>query len=384
MNVVLDVEPVRFPMTGIGRYAYELATGLRRSKEIENLVFVSCGKILNRLEKPESCKSGSARSKKELLIQALRCLPPLFSLAVECRRKQRERKLGRFEKYIFHGANFRLPRFSGKKVVTIHDLSLVRLPWCHPAERVKRLGKAMAKAVKEADCIVTLSEFSKREIVDYFHVSEEKIAVTYLAAASEFFQHSPEKQAPVLAKYGLSAGGYCFYAGTIEPRKNIDVLFDAYEKLPAELQREYPLILAGFSGWQSGALHKRIAEAEQKGWLRYLGFVSDEDLPFLFSGARLFLFPSLYEGFGLPPLEAMQSGTPVICSDSASLPEVVGKAGLLLDPHDANAWCEAISTGLTSETWRMEATNKGLTSAREFTWSRCVDETVEAYKRSLS
>jgi alpha-1,3-rhamnosyl/mannosyltransferase len=187
----------------------------------------------------------------------------------------------------------------------------------------------------------------------------------------------------VLARLGLVHGGYTLYAGTIEPRKNIEVLLDAYSVLPDAIRQRWPLVLAGYHGWQSEQLHQRIDAAVSAGWARYLGYVADEDLPHLFAGAHLFFFPSHYEGFGLPVLEAMASGVPVVCSNASSLPEVAGGAALMFDPEDADALHQLILTGLEDEVWRKTAKEKGLMQASIFSWRRCANETVSVYRELL-
>ena len=139
-------------------------------------------------------------------------------------------------------------------------------------------------------------------------------------------------------------------------------------------------MLAGYHGWQSETLHKRIQDAVTAGWARYLGYVANEDLPILFAGARLFVFPSHYEGFGLPVLEAMASGVPVVCSNSSSLPEVTGGAALMCDALDVHKLNQLIVVGLEDESWRVGAVTKGLAQSSKFSWERCAKETMAVYR----
>jgi alpha-1,3-rhamnosyl/mannosyltransferase len=140
------------------------------------------------------------------------------------------------------------------------------------------------------------------------------------------------------------------------------------------------LVLAGYTGWESGALHRQIEIAQREGWLHYLGFVPAHVLPALYSGAKLFAFPSLYEGFGLPALEAMASGVPVICSNAATLPEVAGDAALFHSPQDVEHLTELLGKGLEDDEWRMSAMTRGLTRARSFSWERCTSDTLAVYR----
>ncbi|KYP95475.1 mannosyltransferase, partial [Sodalis-like endosymbiont of Proechinophthirus fluctus] len=173
--------------------------------------------------------------------------------------------------------------------------------------------------------------------------------------------------------------GYTLFTGTIEPRKNLMVLFSAYEQLPLKLRQRYPLVISGYKGWGSGAEHQRLERGSREGWVSYLGYVAQEELPILFAAARLFVFPSLYEGFGLPVLEAMASGVPAVCSNVASLPEVANDAALTCDPRDVDALSEGIARGLQDDVWRVETIDAGLARAQMFSWQRCAQDTIKAY-----
>jgi alpha-1,3-rhamnosyl/mannosyltransferase len=175
-------------------------------------------------------------------------------------------------------------------------------------------------------------------------------------------------------------GAYTLFTGTVEPRKNIGTLLDAYSRLPAALRGRCPLVVCGYRGWQSDALHRRLEEAQAQGWVKYLGFVSNEMLPLLMAGARLFAYPSVYEGFGLPVLEAMASGVPVVCSNATTLPEVTGGAAAMHEPNDVDTLLVCLQQGLEDGTWRHEARERGLVRADQFSWERCASETMAVYK----
>ena len=268
-------------------------------------------------------------------------------------------------------------------MVTIHDLSTHTLASFHPPERVRFMHLEIEAALQRATLLLTDSEFTRQEVASYFHWPLERVRAVPLASAAEFYPRGTAEIAPVLNQYGLSPGAYCLYVGTIEPRKNIDRLLDAYALLPPAVRKAWPLILAGYRGWNSDALHARMRVAQAAGWLRYLDFVPAGHLPPLYAGARLFVFPSLYEGFGLPVLEAMASGVPVVCSTASSLPEVVGDAAATCDALDVDALSQLIAAGLQDEPWRMAATQKGLQRAARFSWQRCATDTIAAYQLAL-
>ena len=239
-----------------------------------------------------------------------------------------------YSDHLYHGPNFYLPKFPGRTVVTV-TMTLGPDHAAVPSHAnafciLARKSKVRPGAPRASSPI---PHYTRAEVLSHFGFPEEKVGVAQLACGSEFRPRTSEELAPVLNTYGLSANGYTLYTGTIEPRKNLVALINSYGRLPADLRRRYPLVLAGYKGWNNEAIMERIARAQGQGWLTYLGYVPNEHLPYLFSGARLFAFPSLYEGFGLPVLEAMASRVPVIASDQASLPGGRRRGGRLCRPR---------------------------------------------------
>ena len=379
MKVILSIDPVRFPLTGIGRYTFELARQLKNLPQVEQLRFFSGHRFVNGLpEAGHSATSGSTVSanfsrailRNRLAVEMYHFVSPLI----------KRHALRDHSDHVFHGPNFYLPPFDGPSVCTFHDLSVFTWAHCHPSERVRFMRKEIARTLKRADMLITDSEYTRQEVSSYFSWPLEKIHAVSLACSPEFHPRSSDELAPLLQRHGLTPDGYSLYVGTIEPRKNLETLLDAYTLLPLPMRQQWPLVLIGYRGWHSEQLHTRIAAAVAEGWARYLGFVATEELPLFFSGARIFVFPSLYEGFGLPVLEAMASGIPVICSNSSSLPEVAGDAAAMCEPLDVVTLSIMIATGLEDETWRTIARNKGLLRAASFSWQRCAEETASVYQ----
>ncbi len=374
MNIILSVEPVRFPLTGIGRYTYELALRLQQAPTVDVRYF-SNGRFLNSLPTAAD-QSDSAYGLKRLVqkssvaLEAYRLLMPLL---------RRQALKGKGDA-LYHGPNFFLPPYAGPSVATFHDLSPFTWAECHAPQRVRYWQKEMRKTLDRASALITDSEYTRHELAGYFGWPIERIHAVPLASSVEFcVRHYEDLRLP-LARYGLAPGNYSLFVGTIEPRKNIDTLLDAYGRLPVAIRNRWPLILTGYQGWRNEQIRQRIEQAEAEGWARYLGFVPASDLPLLFSGARLFTFPSLYEGFGLPVLEAMSSGVPVVCSNSSSLPEVAGKAALMSEPLDVETLTDNLRRGLEDEHWRSSAIDKGLSHSAMFSWQRCASETIAVYK----
>ncbi|WP_442513760.1 glycosyltransferase family 4 protein [Pseudomonas promysalinigenes] len=376
MKLILSVEPVRFPLTGIGRYTYELATRLQRSSEINDLQFFAGRRFLPSL--PTAADQSDA-------VHGLKRLVQKNAVAVEAYRRLmpylRKRALKGHEDHLYHSPNYYLPPFAGPSVATFHDLSPFTWAHCHAPQIARFLQKELTLTLQRADALITDSHYTRQELADYFGWPIERIHAVPLASSPEFHPRSADSLREALARYGLQAGGYSLFVGTIEPRKNLETLLDAYGKLPVALRQRWPLILIGYHGWRSEAIHQRIAQAQQQGWARYLGFAASEDLPLLYAGARLFTFPSHYEGFGLPVLEAMSSGVPVVCSNSSSLPEVAGQAALMCAPGDVDGLSALLRQGLEDENWRLAAVQQGLTHAAGFSWERCAQATIEVYRK---
>lgn len=378
MKLVLSVEPVRFPLTGIGRYTYELALRLQQSPEITDLQFFAGRRFLPALP-TASNESGNgyglkrAVQKNFLAVEAYRLLMPML----------RKRALKGHGDFLYHSPNYYLPPFAGRSVATFHDLSPFTWAHCHAPQLARYLQKELKATLVRADALITDSEYTRRELAEYFSWPIERIHTVPLASSADFHPRSSESMRDTLARHGLEPGGYSLFVGTIEPRKNIDTLLDAYSRLPMAVRTRWPLILTGYHGWRNDAIHARLETARREGWARYLGFVPSEDLPLLFAGARLFAFPSLYEGFGLPVLEAMSSGVPVVCSNSSSLPEVAGNAALMCAPMDVDTLTTHLQQGLEDEAWRRCAVEQGLQHAAGFSWERCAQETIQVYKKVL-
>lgn len=259
-------------------------------------------------------------------------------------------------------------------VITIHDLLFLEYP---PTPRhatllyrvLFRVGAALM--ARRAAAILTDSEWSRREILRRFSLPADRVVVTPLGVSPRFRPIPPERARPVAARYRL-AGDYVLYVGNFLPHKNVGGLLEAYAALPASLRARVSLVLAGAPGTGAAPLRAWAAARGLTRAVRFLGPVPDADLPALYSGATLFCFPSLAEGFGLPPLEAMACGAPVLCSDAAALPEVVGEAASLVNVRRPEALAAALEALLTEGATRARLRERGLARAAEFSPARFV------------
>jgi alpha-1,3-rhamnosyl/mannosyltransferase len=260
----------------------------------------------------------------------------------------------------------------------------VRYPDAHPPERVRALNKYFPAGLAQARLILTPSEFIKRELVEVFGVAPERIRPVLLGAEPSFQPMSAGQTQAVMTANGLVHGHYLLGVGTLEPRKNLALALQAFMRLSPALRRQYPLVLVGMKGWNTSALERQIEPLVAAGEIRQLGYLPRADLAAVIAGATALVYPSIYEGFGLPPLEAMACGVPVIVSNVSSLPEVVGDTGVLIDPQDVDGLTAAMQQVLASPELRQSLSQKALARSATFTWARCVDQTVAVYREALS
>ena len=287
---------------------------------------------------------------------------------------------------VFHSSDVLLWRQPGAvNICTLHDLTPLLFPELHTAENQELHKKKFRFAQERADVIIAVSEATKRDIVTHLGIAPERVQVVYNGVSSEF--HPIEDHAyleEVLRAQGLTPQGYLLYVGTIEPRKNLVRLVEAYARLCTLIPGPLPqLALVGPTGWCFKDVFATVKALGLEEAVKIVGQVPVEILPALYNGALLFVYPSLYEGFGLPPLEAMACGTPVVTSNVSSLPEVVGGAGVMVPPTDTLALAEALAALILDAERREALRQAGLTQASRFSWERAARQTLEVYHTAL-
>jgi len=273
-------------------------------------------------------------------------------------------------------------------VVTIHDVIPLRLPAYQAGARVKAYMRLVARAARNATLIITVSQHARQDMMDALHLPAERICVTYEAAGDQYRPITdPAALSRARARYGVDKR-YIFYLGGLDQRKNVPQLVRAFAHLYKQLdQPDLQLLISGNPDKQKGPLFPDprpvAAELGVSGQV-ICRFIEDEDKPAMYSGASLFVFPSLYEGFGLDPLEAMSCGAPVVCSNRTSLPEVVGDAALSVDPEDTQALVEAMRSVLTDTSLAIDLRARSLQRAAQFSWRKTATETLTAYQEALA
>ncbi len=277
------------------------------------------------------------------------------------------------------------PGVSGKTIVIVHDMAYRACPETVSKKTLKWLQLTLKGSCKRADAIVTVSEFSKKEIVKYLDVPEDKITVMPNGVNLELFHpdYSAEQVEQVKEKYQIS-GPYFLYLGTLEPRKNLTRLIEAYAMLREKKgeDRLPSLVLAGGKGWMYESIFETVKQKKLEKKVIFTGYVEDREAPILMNGAQAFVFPSLYEGFGMPPLEAMACGTPVLTSNVSSLPEVVGESGILVEPESVESICAGMETLMEDDEFCARLSREGVLRAQDFAWNK-VTESMKSLVENL-
>ncbi|MBC8162183.1 MAG: glycosyltransferase family 4 protein [Roseiflexaceae bacterium] len=266
-----------------------------------------------------------------------------------------------------------------RTVVTIHDMGYMHFPESHTRAQRLYLRLSTAWSARVASMVIAISKTTRDDLIRYARVPPAKIHVIYHGVAPRFQADPPaEVVAATQARYRI-AGPYFLFVGTVQPRKNLERVIEAFARFKPQSSAASPqpmLVIAGKKGWLTEAIERRAAEIGVAGQVRFIGYLPDADVPPLLRGALGFVFPSLYEGFGMPVLEAMACGAPVITSTTSSLPEVAGNAALLVDPRDVGAIAAAIGRLAGDATLRAELRQRGVARAADFSWDSCAQQTL--------
>lgn len=372
----LAVDALSPGLTGIGRYCLELASRLPERPEIGTISFWRDNDPVHEPERllyGEPLTLGAGMRTRRWLLRRARSM----GLAGDRSLWPKDHGVE-----LFHGPNFMLPAWVDSGIITVHDLSVFLFPETHPAARILSFERDFHRSLQRARHIITPSQTVKQELAHFAGLDPSMISAVPMGVGPRFAPLQGDNLGRALAAMGLPDTGYGLALAALEPRKRIDRLIAAWRILPDHLRYRYPLVIAGAPGWKNEQLQRHIAEAVAEGWAMSLGYVSEAALPALYSGARLFAYPSMYEGFGMPPIEAMACGVPVAVANCSCLPEVTGGAALLIDPDDIQGTALALAEALTDESWRATAVSRGLEVSARLNWDHCVSETIKAYTRA--
>lgn len=269
-----------------------------------------------------------------------------------------------------------------RSIITIFDLIPILYPELVTPVYAWQSKHLLPRVLKKSSRILAISEHTKQDIVKRYHISPDKIDVTHLGVSDHFRQHEQEEVHTFKEQNNLQ-DPYILFVGALEPKKNVPSIIKAFSICHKQLPH-LKLVIAGKSSWKYQEIFLLIKELDLEKSIRILNFVQYQNLPLLYSGAEVFIFPSLYEGFGLPPLEAMKCGTPVIVSNRSSLPEIVGEHGLMVDPGDINELSRQILKVILDKDFKAYLMDYYLKRAHLFTWDRCVRKTMNSYEKALN
>lgn len=362
MKVALELQPCCGNRSGIGMYTYELA---RRMRSGGGLEFV--GNVFNFLGRNDNEK---ALAGIEMPIRVQKTMPYggyrriWHRVPIPYQALFPPADLSVFFNFIVP------PRIKGKVIAAVYDMTYLRYPETMNESNLRRIHRDIAYSVARSDRIVTISQFSKREIHELLQVPSEKIEVVY--SAPSVMAETAEFQM-VQQRLGIRRP-YLLYVGTIEPRKNLIRLIQAFNWLKKEAGIPHQLVLAGGGGWKTEEIHRAAAATPFADEIRFTGYLSSGKKNTLYQNADALVFPSLYEGFGMPPLEAMHFGCPVVCSNAASLPEVVGDAAELVDPSDPVSIAEGVMKVLSDREYTQSLIQRGFEREKLFNWEQSAEK----------
>ena len=372
MRIGIDYTAAVHQRAGIGRYTRELVAALSARDRINQYVLLVSG----RGDAGDGLPQLGSNFRRRLLPLSHRWTTLLWQrlrlpLPVEL-------VTGRLN--LFHSPDFVLPPVRwGGRLLTVHDLSFIRYPDLAAPGLAWYLEDAVRRSVARADLIFADSKATRDDLLELWQVREKRMVVVYPGVGRSFAPVTVRARLEeIRRRYGLPPR-FFLSVGTLEPRKNYPALLAAYARARSS-GMEHGLVVGGAEGWGYEAIYRAVDRLGLKGAVRFLGFVPEADLPALYSLADAFLYPSLYEGFGLPPLEAMACGTPVLASDAPSLPEILGRAAQLLDPFDEEGWAAALRRVVEDQGLREEMVRRGRGRAAEFRWEDTAGQVLEAYR----
>jgi alpha-1,3-rhamnosyl/mannosyltransferase len=391
MRVVVNQLVALGRKTGIGHYTNQLLRCLRTlagPQEIEAFPTASVRRLYQAASRARRRLAGDDRRARGLRGNRSK---GIRDWTFDCLRQGSHAVLGRYfravcrrDQYdLYHEPNVVPFATDLPTIATLHDLSVLLHPQWHPPHRVAHYELQFRHRVRSVTRFLVVSEFTRQEVIRHLNIPEERVTRTYCGVRPGMSPTPDEEVQVVLRQLGLPPR-YLLYVGTIEPRKNVLMLLRAYVSLPANLRSQWPLLLVGTWGWHAGDVADFLhSEARHRGVV-HVGYVKEKHLPVVYSGARALLFPSWYEGFGLPPVEMMACGGAVLASTASALVETVGQKAYLIDPADEDGWRSAIARVVQQDDWWRTLRRGVRAIARPFTWEQCAAETLAAYRSLLA
>lgn len=384
-KILVNVNAIRAPLTGIGYYTLNIVKALI-SKDTE-VVGIRNGMLLDAQALREllvsfdsqNSKLGSQGKLKALAVRTLQTLPGVYKIKkhlIELRAEKILKVLSQ-KGYVYFEPSFIPLKYNGPTITTIHDLSFLSHPDFHPKQRVDFLESEIEKSIDNSNHVVVDSDFILKELRQSYPQSISKSSTLYLGVEPAFRPYERSEVTKILARFGLGYKGFILSVATLEPRKNLTRLIEAYSRLPATIRTTMPLVLAGGQGWKMKELLSSAEKLHDANQIIFTGYLADKELKHLYSAARLFAYPSLYEGFGLPVVEAMASGTPVLTSKIGATAEISGESAMLVDPYCVKDIHFGLEKVLSDSEFAKALGDSALAYVRRYSWASTADRLLE-------
>ena len=374
MRIGLDGMPLNQQLTGVGHYTLELVRAMAQAAPHDEFEIVSpFSYIFEEFEGRDGLPANVALARARTSIMTRRW----WSIGLP-------RHLEKEPVDLFHGTNFEVPLWAKPKcptVLTVHDLSQLLYPDTHEARDVRRARRRLPLMARAATMIITPSESVRNEVCGHLKIARDKVVVVSEAAREVFRPMSSEKATKIRTQLSIS-DEFVLFVGTIEPRKDLQTLLRAFARV-AHSRNSLQLVVTGKMGWMFEDWLKQLRNSKVRDRVKLTGYLNDEELRALYSSCRAFVYPSIYEGFGLPPLEAMACGAPVISSRIDSIEEVCGDAALLIDPRSVGSFAGAMDRVLDDQSFRTQLSIAGSVRASEFSWNRTAELTRAVYQEAI-
>ncbi|PNH90079.1 glycosyltransferase family 4 protein [Vibrio diazotrophicus] len=385
-KLLINITPIRKPLTGIGYYTLNIlrellrkdtdVIGLQNGRSVDKQQLQALtDSFLIETEHQQSQKKSIKRS----VVELIRSIPGSYQVKNILLSFRAKRSLARFaaQNYVYFEPSFIPFDYNGRTITTVHDLSFISYPQFHPETRVAYLTSKIGSSIDKSDHVIVDSDYILQEMHQYYPSSLNKSSTVYLGVDQLFRPYSASECAAINARLGLKYQQFILSVATLEPRKNLKRLVLAYKRMPAEIRDEHPLVLVGDHGWKNAELLAETKELIENKQLIFTGYLSDNDLKRLYASAMIFAYPSLYEGFGLPVVEAMASGVPVITSSRGATAEIADDSAVLVDPEDVNDISQAMVNLVCRPEQRKILSASGIEFVGRYQWSKTVENILE-------
>lgn len=377
-DIFINTSPLIAPRTGIGNYTFQIASRLMTAPDLKITFFD--GHYTPKL--PETAQQ-ILEGRRDPVLATLKRFPFFYNLLKRLHNTALAHTLKNrsFDLY-FEPSFIPLPISHKHLIITLHDFSFHLHKEWHPKDRTLYFQKNFWKHLARADHFIFISDFIRKQAIEEFGLDATKCTTIHCGVNHNIFRPMTAQELEVIKQRYKLHNPFILFTGSVEPRKNLQNLLKAYLSLPYSLRKEVKLMLVGFSGWKNAQIMQIVQANTQD--IRHLGYIPEKDLAGLYNLSELLIYPSFYEGFGLPPLEAMACGTPVIVSNTSAIPEVCGEAAIYVNPMDSDQIAQAIATLLNDNALRNKLSNTGKARAQLFSWDKAAEQHLMLFRKVMA